>query len=66
MWKWLTDMIVPPEVKMHGHDLTVNGNPSVRSARNAERIKRLKAAIASGDKRPALKAELKRREKEGR
>lgn len=66
MWKWLNDMIAPPETEMKAHDMTVNGNASVRSARNAERVKRLKAAIASGDKRPELKAELKRREKEGR
>jgi hypothetical protein len=64
MWEWLKAMTGNSEVKLQGHAMSVN--PSARSARNAERVKRLKLAIASGDKRPELKAELTRREKEGR
>ena len=53
-----------PRVSMQAHPVDVQ--PNARAVRNAQRIKRIEAAIAAGDKRPELRDELKRRKAGGR
>jgi len=48
-----------PKVALQAQAVDVQ--PNARAERNAQRIKRLEAALASGDTRPELKAELARR-----
>jgi len=53
-----------PRVSMQAHPVDVQ--PNARAVRNAQRIQRIEAAMASGDKRPGLRNELKRRKAGGR
>ncbi len=48
-----------PQVAMQAQPVAIP--PNARAERNAQRIARLQAAIAAGDTRPELEAELARR-----
>lgn len=69
MWewmKWLLGLPVEPTVAIKPEPVSVNPTPNERQKRNLARIERLKYAVQHGDTRPALLAELARREHGGR